>query len=322
MQRKIWIDNLRGFCMLAILLDHTEIYYAGENIIDYNLYVANVLVIFFILSGYLMYKPTKFDIKHKLYSIFRTLLIPYFIFTTAMYIPKNFIHGYGIDFLDMTKNILMGQASWFIAALCIAELIFSTAIWISKGKNILLSSIGVFGFGMSIYLSTKNPTYFWQLDNALQALLFLYIGYLYHQYEYIFNTINKTTHTLFLFLLLIGIKIYEYYAQLDMLIWHIHITNYPIFLLDITICSLMMIQIFQALPSMKWLSWTGRHSIVYYFLCGGIPLMISKLFHYLGLSYEGNYLYILLAFFCVYMTTTLITYFIYKYTPFIIGKYE
>lgn len=22
-----WIDNLRGFCMLAILLDHTESYY-------------------------------------------------------------------------------------------------------------------------------------------------------------------------------------------------------------------------------------------------------------------------------------------------------
>lgn len=58
MQRKVWIDNLRGFCMLAILLDHTEIYYTGENVIDYNLYVANVLIVFFILSGYLMYKTT------------------------------------------------------------------------------------------------------------------------------------------------------------------------------------------------------------------------------------------------------------------------
>ena len=65
MQRKIWIDNLRGFCMLAILLDHTEIYYTGEDVIDYNLYVANVLIVFFILSGYLMYKAT-FNIKHKL----------------------------------------------------------------------------------------------------------------------------------------------------------------------------------------------------------------------------------------------------------------
>lgn len=320
MLRKVWIDNLRGICMLAILLDHTEIYYAGKNIIDYNLYVANVLAIFFILSGYLMYKPTKFNIKHKLYSIFRTLLIPYFIFTTVMYIPKNMIHGHSIDLLDMAKNILMGQASWFIAALCIAKLIFSIGIWISKGKNILLLIIGVLGFGMSIYLSMENQTYFWQLDNAQQALLFLYIGYSYHQYESSFNKINKPSYTFFLFLLLIVIKIYEHYAQLYILMWHIHITNYTIFLLDITICSLMMIQLSQALPSTKWLSWTGRHSIVYYFLCGGIPLIISKYLHYIGLNYEGNYLYILLAFVCVYIIATLITYFIYKYTPFIIGK--
>lgn len=322
MQRKIWIDNLRGFCMLAILLDHTEIYYAGKNIIDYNLYVANALVIFFILSGYLMYKPTKFKIKHKLDSIFRTLLIPYFIFTTIIYIPKNIIHGYDIDFLDMAKSILMGQASWFVAALCIAELIFSIGIWISKGNNILLAIIGTLGFGISIYLSTRNQTYFWQLDNALQALLFLYVGYIYHQYANIFNTINKPSYTLLLSLLLIGIKIYEHYNQIDIVIWHIHITNYPIFLLDTMVCSLIMIQLFQTLPPIRWLSWTGRHTIVYYFLCGGIPLITGKLFHYIGLNYEGNYLYILLAFLCVYITTTLVTYFIYKYIPFIIGKYE
>lgn len=321
MQRKVWIDNLRGFCMLAILLDHTEIYYTGENVIDYNLYVANVLIVFFILSGYLMYKTT-FNIKHKLYSIFRTLFIPYIVFTTAMYIPKNIIHSNGIDFVEMTKNILMGQASWFIAALIIAELIFLIGIWISKGKNMPLAIMGVLGFGLSIYLSFKNQTYFWQLDNALQALLFLYIGYLYHQYESIINTINKMPYTLLLFLLLIGIKIYEYNIQMDMLIWHIHITNYPIFLIDSMIFSLMAIQLFQNLPPIKWLSWIGKHSIVYYFLCGGIPLITSKLLHYIGLNYDGNYLYILLAFSCVCIITTLITYFIYKYTPLIAGKYE
>lgn len=45
-KRKHWIDLLRGFCMVAILLDHTEIYYTGDNIIGYNYYVANVLVAF------------------------------------------------------------------------------------------------------------------------------------------------------------------------------------------------------------------------------------------------------------------------------------
>lgn len=107
-----------------------------------------------------------------------------------------------------------------------------------------------------------------------------------------------------------------------MLIWHIHITNYPIFLIDSMIFSLMVIQLFQTLPPIKWLSWIGRHSIVYYFLCGGIPLITSKLLHCIGLNFNGNYLYILLAFSYVCIITTLITYSIYKYIPSITGKYE
>ncbi len=78
--RKHWIDLLRGIWMLAILLDHTEIYYTGINIIDYNAYVVNALTIFFMLSGYLMYKETGFDIRKKMKSIAQTLLLPYFIF--------------------------------------------------------------------------------------------------------------------------------------------------------------------------------------------------------------------------------------------------
>ena len=35
-EREHWIDMLRGFCMLSILLDHTEIYYTGGNLIPYD----------------------------------------------------------------------------------------------------------------------------------------------------------------------------------------------------------------------------------------------------------------------------------------------
>lgn len=320
MQRKKWIDNLRGFCMLAILLDHTEIYYTGNNIIDYNLYVANALVLFFILSGYLMYKDSEFNIKHKLHSILRGLLIPYFIFTTILYIPKSLIHGNGVNIPDMAINILTGQASWFVAALCIAELIFSIGIWISKGKNILLPIIGILGFGISIYLSTGNQPYFWQLDNALQALLFLCIGYFYHKYELVFNRINKPLYITILFIFLFMIKQYEHINHVDLLIWNIHITNYPIFLIDIFISSFLMIQTFKMLPNIKCLCWTGKYSIVYYFLCGGVPLLTSKLFTKLGCSYHGNYLFVIIAFIFVYSITTIITYFIYRYIPFVVGK--
>mgnify|MGYP001748228932 CR=1 FL=1 len=35
LEREHWIDMLRGFCMLSILFDHTEIYYTGGNLIPY-----------------------------------------------------------------------------------------------------------------------------------------------------------------------------------------------------------------------------------------------------------------------------------------------
>lgn len=320
MTRKTWIDNLRGFCMLAILLDHTELYYAEKNIIDYNLYVVNALVIFFFLSGYLMYKETTFDIKHKLCAICKTLLLPYLIFTTLISIPKIMVHGGHIIPQKIALDIITGQASWFVAALCISELIFALTLWISKGKNTAILACGGCGFAVSIYLSTRNQPYFWQLDNALQALLFMSLGYLYHKYETVFNHINKTSYISLFLLLIIGIKIYEYHLHVNMLIWNIHISNYPLFLLDISIYTLAITQIFKRMPSSKWLSWTGKHSIVYYFLCGGVPLIVSKLLTKSGLPYNGNYLLVILAFMLVYLIATIITFLIYQYVPFILGK--
>lgn len=306
--------------MLAILLDHTELYYTGDNIIDYNLYVANALVIFFILSGYLMYKENGFNLPYKIKSILRSLLWPYFIFTTAIYIPKTLVHGETIQVSDMVINILTGQASWFVAALCITELIFALTLWMFKGKNIAILTMGICGFGISVYLSTGNQPYFWQLDNALQALLFLCMGYFYHKYEFVFHRINNLLYISILFIFLLMIKVYEYINHVELLIWNIHITSYSIFLIDISICSLLMIQTFKMPPNIKWLSWTGKHSIVYYFLCGGVPLLTSKLLTRLGYSYHGNYLSVIVAFILVYVITTTITYFTYRYIPFIIGQ--
>lgn len=46
-ERQHWIDSMRGMCMAAIMLDHTEIYYTGSNIINYNMYVTDALYLSF-----------------------------------------------------------------------------------------------------------------------------------------------------------------------------------------------------------------------------------------------------------------------------------
>lgn len=217
-------------------------------------------------------------------------------------------------------DIIMGQASWFVAALCLSELIFALSIWITRGKLPLLLFIGVLGFGFSIYLSHQNQTYPWQLDNSLQALLFLCIGYTYHRYEHVFNIFNHISYISLLLLIVVIVKIYESMNGINMLIWHININNYPIFILDISLCALLMIHLCKLLPRYKWLIWTGEHSLAYYFLCGGIPFLISKLFMKVGFTYNGNYLYVMVAFTIVYIITSICSWLIYKYTPFLVGK--
>lgn len=318
--RKEWIDNLRGFCMLAILLDHTEIYYTGTNLIDYNLYVGNVLAIFFILSGYLMYKQEEFDIKHRLASLFRTLFVPYFIFTSLICLPKAWVHGNDMDVAEIAMDIVTGQASWFVAALCLSEVVFALIIRAFRGNCIAISVCSVCGFAISACMPAEGQPYFWQLDNAMQALLFLCAGYLYHRYESFFSKLQTHSCTLFLFLLLACIKIYGQCTHADMTIWYINVSNYPLFIADITICTLLLIQLFKMLPTAMWLNWMGRHSLVYYFFCGGVPLIVSKLFVKAGMVYNGNYLLVVAALILVYLATTFIAFIVYRYFPFLVGK--
>ena len=95
-QRKPWIDNLRGLAMILVLLAHTEIYYRGE-IVNYNIYGVDCLIIFFFLSGYLMYRETEFNLKNKVKSVFRYIVLPYFIFTIALSLPKSIVYGASLD---------------------------------------------------------------------------------------------------------------------------------------------------------------------------------------------------------------------------------
>ena len=63
----------------------------------------------------------------------------------------------------------------------------------SRENIIAIAMTGIIGFILSISLSQGNQPYIWQLDNSMQALLFLCIGYTYHRYEKVFNPINRLT---------------------------------------------------------------------------------------------------------------------------------
>ena len=128
MERVGWIDFLRGISMIAILVFHTEVYYKEYDVTPYYIYVTNAITLFYFISGYLFYHEQGFNVKYKLRSIVKTLLVPYFIFTTLIAIPKVLARGEAIDGIAIVIKILSGQASWFIVALMVAEVLFSISL--------------------------------------------------------------------------------------------------------------------------------------------------------------------------------------------------
>ena len=246
--------------MLAILLYHTEYYFTGKVLTNYSLYVTNSLVLFFVISGYLMYKEN-FEITKKIKSIFRSLLIPYFYFTFIIAIPKALAHGSEFSISEILNQIILGQASWFVAALCLSEFLFGLAIHFTHGNIKLLITISLISFIISsIYFEAKQP-FPWQLGNSLQAILFLFIGYIYHKYEIKFEFINKKpiVWCSLLAIFFISVKLFETVANIKLIVWPINIDNYFIFVLDSIICILFMINLSKQLPSCPWLEWGAAH---------------------------------------------------------------
>ncbi len=314
MNRIGWIDFLRGLSMMLILVFHTEVYYKEYDVTPYYIYVTNAIILFYFISGYLFYRPESFSLKKKLNAITRSLLFPYFIFTSLIAVPKLLVRQEAINLQEIVINILLGRASWFIAALIVGELFFALLLTKTRGKITWLLTDAIACL-IIYYVIPFNQHNYWQWQDALLAVTFLSAGYIYHQYDNHFNTINKPLYSLIFLLILIIIKVYEYHVDLPMR--NIAIENVPLFLADCIVWLMLVISIIRYIPRCKMIEWTGRHCIIYYFLCGGCPLIISIFFNKIGLPYN-NYLYrYLLALIAVYLLATTLTYLIYKYIPFI-----
>lgn len=317
LQRIKWIDSIRGLCMLSILLYHTEIYYTSNAIIPYHIYVVNALTTFFFISGFLFWKNKQnynlFQLKYKIRSIIRTLIVPYFVFTTIMAIPKTIAHGENFDISNSIQQIIIGQASWFITSLVVAEFLFLLILYFSKNKVNIIFICSSILFCFSLLFNYTKFTIPWNIHVAAFSMPFITLGYLCNQFRYLlYKYINVYTFILSLLILLLC-KYIEWQYHLSMLVFALKIDNIIVFLIDTITAIYVLIYVVKHLPYSHFIQWVGKHSIIYYFLCGGVPLLTSKLFNTINLVYTNNYFLVLLVFCCVILITTLLTWFIRNY---------
>ncbi len=303
MQRKVWIDLMRGISMMAILLFHTEMYYAGRDIVSYNLYVANALCAFYFLSGYLFHNGRQFEPLKKLRSIVRGLVVPYLIFTLLIAVPKALVHGNSLAPMELLQPILTGTASWFVASLIVAEIVFTLLIYLARGRDGLTLLFGVLMLGLSMMAQRAPLPDWWHWKESLLALFFLALGYVLHRNESRLGFLFQPVTTIVVLLLLVSLKCAEQFLGINLVI--VNISNYAVFALDMTLGIFLLMGICRRISRIRIMEWTGRTSLYYYFLCGGVPLIVGRLMNLAGLEYSGNYLLVAFAFLMVYAITTL-----------------
>lgn len=332
--RLLWIDLLRGFLMLAIIFDHTEICFTGDNIVPYRMYVPDVLMAFFFLSGYLFYRPEGFRLRHKLHSWLRGVLMPYFIFTSALALPKAWLHGDGGSLSDLLLTILTGQGSWFIASLAVAELLFCLLLWLSRARWRWLAGAGLFAVALAYGFGTRRLAFeanWWHVNEAVVALPSLLLGYMVHRFD------SLETHWrlgLFALLLVLSLPVNVLVASSSWPSVLVGALVLPrLFLVKNALSVLLLYLLFtisqrdgvrwvELMP--RWLaamvSWTGRRSIVYYFFSSGVPTALTAVFSRLGYTYRGCYAEVLVVFFLNLLLITLVTWAIYRYLPWTTGR--
>ena len=324
MNRVLWIDQLRGFCMMAILWFHTEMYYACSDVTPYALYVGDVLATFFFLSGYLFLSGKSFSARSKMMTIVRRLIIPYFFFTLLFVLPKAIVHDEMNELSTMIIKIFLGQSSWFLSALIVGELLFVLLIQLTKGKDLYIGLFAILclvlaGIIGNHYSPWLNPYNYWHINEAILACFLMSVGFLFQKHERRFQQyFNRFTLTILLLIFLL-LKLVIIRNGMEMVLGSIHASNYPVFIADLLVSILLMISIFRYIPKISFMQWTGQRSLVYYFICGGVPLIVAMSFNKFGWPYSG-YMSLLMAFIVVYLLSSLLTFAIYKYLPFIIGK--
>ena len=310
-----WIDLMRGFCMLLILWFHTEMYYAGSDLLSYHLYVCNALTAFFFLSGYLFYSEKAFSLRRKLRSVLRGIIVPYFLFTSILAVPKALVSHLNIG--DVIVDILTGQASWFVAALAVAEVLFSLVLWVNNRWLFhimpVMALTGALLLNNNEWVMSHN---YWYYQSALIALVFIYLGYQYHRFEKSFQLFYRPLSLFLILIVFILLKIYVHEQGLQQLVAPVIISNFLVFLSDTVCFILLSIGLFQRLTIFSCLQWVGRHSLVYYFFCGAVPMMISKAFISLNFQYHA-YWQIPIAFIAVCLASTVIVWLCYYLFPFL-----
>lgn len=244
-ERFFWVDNLRAFAIILVVLGHNYFFLSG--------YISTFHVpIFFIISGYLFNNNRDFKefIKRKINSLIK----PYFFFSFSLYLywliignkmggnagQNSALKGFIGIFYGVEKQYIFWQSGlWFVLCLFIINVMY---YFISKyfdriSKVIILITCLLIGWFTSVKLPIRLP---WSIDVAFTALVFFIVGNIIKKKKidkYLKERVNnKTKVILLLFLISINVIVYKINGEVSF--FSNYYNNYIIFIIG-SLCGTM-----------------------------------------------------------------------------------
>lgn len=308
--------------MLCVLFYHTEVYYTGTTRY-YFLYSPFFLNFFFFLTGYFFNRGSELDIRKKFAAIGRTLLWPYIFFTTLIWLPKSFARGTSLAFADFVRDIFGGYASWYVAALIVAEILFSLIVRYIKSSGLILLATGVPSLVIYHCLYALLPDYPWPwyLDEGIKALFYISLGYWYMRNRERFSgCISTVAAAISITVFLAGV-----FLTRDWNVYTLSPVQFPVAVILSIIGILVILNVshlMQRVGRFVFLTYVGRNSLVYYFLNGGCILIICKVLEMSGFGFNGNYLPVFAITAVTVCLLTFASWTINRWFPVLLGKKE
>lgn len=258
-----WIDWLKGFCMILIVLGHVIRGFISAGMyeqidlkyIDYTIYSFHMPLMFFI-SGFL-YSITREeklkDWKDFILDKIVKLYIPYLIFAYILFIFKTIFDSSINSETNMNNFITIPfmpfDIYWFLMALLLIFIVYSFMDY-KKINNKLITSIGFISLIISFYIPS----------NYYIKLIFKYIGLGFYFYLGSYLT-NKAISKKWIMPLLIGyiiLNVVNYYFDLQICVIEIA--------LALSMILILVIYAQNYKHNSKLLNKIGKQSMIIYLL--------------------------------------------------------
>lgn len=322
-KRIVWLDYLKGICMISIILNHIN----GPEIYGQITYPFE-LVGFFFASGF-TFNPRQ-DFRDFLFNKVKVLALPVIIFgITNLFISCLFKE---VAISDRIIGIFLQIPGkwddlWFVACLFTMELIYYIVLKVGRSnfeKLTICLVLSFLGYLSVTYSQIRLP---WHIENACLLIGFLWLGNMARK-EYGIKPYSSCK--LWMSLIICSVVYTVLIILKNNYPIDVHLLNYgslPFFMVSALSGLMTIIFLARILDSslnntipLRFLSFIGSCTLLYYAFQSKAISVVELFYSKIGLSYE-SYVGSIICCFIVIISLIIPSVIIKKYFPFLLGKF-